>query len=126
MPKSPDQPRIQLSQRGFRTRLAIQLFERSERLSGLPSSLKTSLATQVHPVVAHDHDGLERLGYKAKRCVVCLCAGRKVEKLAKARKPLAELSINARAVNASPWPPRKEIRWRSNTIETKIITPSSH
>lgn len=29
-------------------------------------------------------------------------------------------------VNASPWPPRQEIRSRSNTIETKIITLSSH
>ena len=100
MPKESDQPRIQLSQRAFRTRLAIQLFERSERLSGTPSSLKITLATQVHPAAARDHGGLERLGNKAKRCVVCSCAGRKVEKLAKARKPLAELSINARALNA--------------------------
>ena len=100
MPKSPNQPRIQLSQRAFRTRLAIQLFERSERLSGLSSSLKIPLATQVHPAAARDHGGLERLGNKAKRCVVCSCAGRKVEKLAKIRKPLTELAINTRVLNA--------------------------
>ena len=94
IPKESNQPRIQLSQRGFRTRLAIQLFERSERLSGRSTSLKASLATLVHPAAARDHGGLERLGNKVKRCVVCLNAGRKVEKMAKSRKPLAELSIN--------------------------------
>ena len=31
---------------------------------------------------------------KVKRCVVCLYVGRKVEKLAKSRKSLMELSIN--------------------------------
>ena len=34
------------------------------------------------------------MGGKAKRYVVCLNAGRKVEKLAKIRKPLLKLSIN--------------------------------
>ena len=95
IPEHLNRPRNHYSQRWFRTRLAIQLFERSERLSGRSTSTKASLSTRVHPAAARDHGGLERLGNKAKRCVVCLNAGRKVEKMAKARKPLAELSINA-------------------------------
>ena len=81
------------SQREFRTKLTAQLFEHSERLTGLPDSVKLSLSARVHPTAARDHGRLERMGGKAKQCVVCLHAGRKVEKLAKIRKPLSELSV---------------------------------
>ena len=74
--------------------LATQLFAHSERLTGYPSPVKVSLSARVHPAVMRDHGGLERMWDKAKRCVVCLNAGRKSEKLAKIRKPLLELSIN--------------------------------
>ena len=94
IPKDSNQPRNHHSQRAFRTRLAIQLFERSERLSGPPTSIKASLSTRVHPAAAYDHGRLERLGNKAKACVICSNAGRKVMKMAKIRKPLAELSVN--------------------------------
>ena len=92
--QSKNQPRNQYTQRGFRVKLACQLFEYSERLSGRPCSIKTSLLSRVHSAAARDHGGLERIGNKAKRCVVCLNAGRKVEKIVQSRKPLMELSVN--------------------------------
>ena len=84
------------SQREFRVKLATQLFAHSERLTGMPfrRSTKASLSSQVHPAAAHDHGRLESMGDKARLCVVCLHAGRKVKKVAKVRKPLMELSIN--------------------------------
>ena len=84
-----------MSQREFRVRLANQLFECSERLTGMPSRpAKLSLSSRVHPAAAPDHGRLERMGDKAKLCVVCSYAGRKVEKPAKITKPLMELSQN--------------------------------
>ena len=82
------------SHREFRVKLASQLFEYSERLTGMPTSVKQSLSSQVHPAASRDHGHLERMGDKAKSCRVCLYAGRKVAKLAKIRKPLSELSTN--------------------------------
>ena len=66
MPKHSYQPRNHHSQRAFRTKLTIQLFERSERLSGPPTSMKASLSARVHPAAAYDHGRLECLGNKAK------------------------------------------------------------
>ena len=92
--QSKNQSRNHYTQREFRTKLTSQLFEHSERLSGRPCSIKTSLSSRVHPAAARDHGGLERIGNKAKRYVVCLNAGRKVEKIVQSRKPLIELSVN--------------------------------
>ena len=83
-----------LGHREFRIQLASQLFKHSERFSARPSTTKHSLSTQVYPAPVRDHGYLERMGNKAKRCVVCLHAGRKVPKPAKIRKPLLDLSIN--------------------------------
>ena len=85
----------QYSQREFRVKLAGQLFDLSERTSGSPTSIKTSLSSRVHPAPARDHDRLERMGEKAKYCVVCSDAGRGVSKPAQIRKPLQELSENS-------------------------------
>ena len=48
-----------------------------------------------HPAPAREHERLERMGDKAKYCVVCLNAGRSVPNPAKIRKPLMELSNNS-------------------------------
>ena len=53
------------------------------------------MSSQVHPAAARDHGRLERMGDKAKYCVVCLKAGRGVPKPAQIRKPLQELSTNS-------------------------------
>ena len=95
MPKKPYQSRIQYSRREFRTKLASQLLEHSERICGKPTSIKASLSCRVHPAAPREHGSLERIGDRAKRCVVCSIAGRKVEKVVQIRKPLSELSINA-------------------------------
>ena len=94
IPKRLNQPWIRYSQREFRVRLASQLFEHSERISGHPNPTKASLSSRVYPAAAREHGRLEHMGGKAKRCVVCLLAGRKVEKPAEIRKPLLELSVN--------------------------------
>ena len=83
------------TQREFRARLASQLFESSERLSGKPSPIKGSLATRVHPAAPRDHGYLECMQDGVKACVPCLLAGRKVLNPAKSRKPLQELSANS-------------------------------
>ena len=90
MPEHSYQPRYQYSQRQFRVKLASQLFERSERLSGRPCSIKTSLSTRVHPIAAMNHGRLVRMRDKVKACVPCLCAGRNVA-AARPRKALMEL-----------------------------------
>lgn len=90
---TPDQHHY-YSQREFRTRLASQLFEHSERLSGRPSTAKESLSSQVHPASAYDHGRLERMEGKIKTCASCLHAGRRSLDPAKIRKPLSELSVN--------------------------------
>ena len=95
MPRRRNKSWIQYSQREFRVRLASQLFECSKRMTGQPTTIKTSLASQVHPAAARDHGRLERMGDKAKYCVVCLKAGRGVPKPAQIRKPLQELSTNS-------------------------------
>ena len=95
MPKRPNQSRIQYSQREFRTKLASQLLEHSERIYGRSTLIKASLGRRVHPVPPREHGSLERMGDKAKRCVVCSIVGRKVKKVVRIRKPLSELSINA-------------------------------
>lgn len=83
------------SQREFRVILASQLFNHSERLSGKPSTIKSSLSSRVHPAAERDHGGLECMGNKAFTCVVCLNAGRRTSKTAQIRKPLQELSVNS-------------------------------
>ena len=95
VPKRLNQSWIQYSQREFRVRLASQLFEHSERISGRPISIKASLSTRVHPATASDHGGLERMSDGVKVYVPCLLAGRGVPKPAKSRKPLLELSVNS-------------------------------
>ena len=90
----PEEP-YEGSHRAFRIQLASQLLEHSERLTGMPSRPpKVSLSSRVHPAAARDHGRLERMGNKAKACVVCSYLGRKVEKPAEIRKPLQELSVN--------------------------------
>ena len=95
MPKRLNQSWIKYSQREFRIKLASQLFEHSERISGQPTSIKTSLSSRVHPAPAREHNRLERMGEKAKYCVVCSNTGRVVPKPAQIRKPLQELSRNS-------------------------------
>ena len=93
--QSKNQPRNHYSQREFRVKLASQLFEHSERLSGRSSSIKASLSLRVHPAGVYDHGRLEHMGDKIKTCVPCLHAGRtEPTKIIKPRKPLLELSIN--------------------------------
>ena len=92
--QSKNQPRNQYTQREFRVKLICQLFEYSKRLSERPCSIKTSLSSRVHSAAARDYEGLERIGNKVKRCVICLNAGRKVEKIVQSRKPLMKLSVN--------------------------------
>ena len=83
------------SHRAFRVQLASQLFEDSERLTGAAvRPPRLSLSSRVHPAAARDHGRLERMGNKAKACVVYSYVGRKVEKPAEIRKPLMELSVN--------------------------------
>ena len=95
MPKRRNQLWIEYSQREFRTKLASQLFEHSERICGQPTFSRVSLSSRLHPAAARDHGRLERMGDKAKYCVVCLNAGRGVPKPAQIRKPLQELSANS-------------------------------
>ena len=93
--QAKNQPRNQYTQRGFRVRLASQLFERSERPHGNAASIKVSLSSRVHPADERDHGKLEYMGDKSLPCVVCLDAGRKSSKVPKIRKPLQELSVNS-------------------------------
>lgn len=93
--ESSYQPWTHYSQREFRTKLASQLFEHSERLRGKPCAIKASLSSRVHPAGRCDHGRLEHMGGKIKTCVTCLHAGRTdPTKIIKPRKPLMDLSIN--------------------------------
>ena len=83
------------SQREFRIRLVIQLFENSKRLYEKPSAVKSSLFLRVYSISKREYGKLERIRDKAKYYVLCLYAGRKVSNSAKMRKPLRELSINS-------------------------------
>ena len=96
---TPKKPRTKSwehhSHREFRVKLATQLFEHSERLTGFPSSVKVSLSSQIHPTSTCDHDSLERIRDKPKYCVPCSHMRRKVPNPGKIRKPLLELSNNS-------------------------------
>lgn len=81
--------------REFRIQLATQLFEHSERISGIPSTPKVSLSARVHPAAGREHGHLNRMGDKAKYCVPCSYAGRVIPTSGKIRKPLLELSVNS-------------------------------
>ena len=76
-------------------RLAGQLFELSERISGESVPVRASLASRVRPASRHDHGILELMADGVKTCVPCLLAGRGVPKPAQIRKPLLELSVNS-------------------------------
>ena len=56
--------------------------------------VKESLLSRVYSTAARDYNRLKRIEDKIKACLVCLIAGRKVEKLTKVRKPLLKLFIN--------------------------------
>ena len=81
--------------REFRIQLATQLFEHSERISGIPSTPKVSLSSRVHPAAWRDHGHVNRMGTKAKYCVPCSYAGRVIPTPGKIRKPLLEMSVNS-------------------------------
>ena len=101
---TPERPHAEshnhISHMAFRSELAAQLFNRSERLSGLKSSFRgckpNLLADKVNHAPEHAHEGLIRLGNVPKDCEACISARRVGQHQAKKRKPLGELSINSK------------------------------
>ena len=105
-PERPNaEPWEDLSHKRFRTRLASQLFDQSERI-GAPFQPREALSKHIHPARESDHGLCVNLDRGNKPCMACMC-NKGTTQSQYARKPLAELATNSiRAGKRRERPPR--------------------